>query len=75
MKSLRSIVRAALLALLLCALFCLLGCKAHKDDASENVVRVYVAHNEKQYTAAVKEFQERTGIQVLIVSAGTGDCL
>ncbi|MEN6595386.1 MAG: ABC transporter substrate-binding protein [Clostridiaceae bacterium] len=75
MKSLRSIVRAALLALLLCALFCLLGCKAHKDDAGENVVRVYVAHNEKQYTAAVKEFQERTGIQVLIVSAGTGDCL
>lgn len=75
MKSLRSIVRPALLALLLCALFCLLGCKAHKDDAGENVVRVYVAHNEKQYTAAVKEFQERTGIQVLIVSAGTGDCL
>ena len=75
MKSLRSMVRPALLALLLCALFCLFGCKAHQDDVGENVVRVYVAHNEKQYTAAVKEFQERTGIQVLIVSAGTGDCL
>lgn len=51
------------------------GCAAAPDYDGENVVRVYVAHNAKQYNAAVKEFQERTGIEVLIFSAGTGDCL
>lgn len=51
------------------------GCEKEPDAGGEDAVCVYVAHNEKQYTAAVKEFQERTGLKVLIYSAGTGDCL
>jgi iron(III) transport system substrate-binding protein len=39
------------------------------------VVTVYVAHNADQYNTAIKEFQELTGIEVLAVSMGTGDCL
>ena len=71
----RRLPRLLLLALLVCAFLCPVGCKPRQSGGEENLVRVYVAHNEKQYTAAVKEFQERTGIAVEIVSAGTGDCL
>ena len=74
-KRRRRLPRLLLLALLGCAFLCPIGCKPRQSDGGENLVRVYVAHNEKQYTAAVKEFQERTGIAVEIVSAGTGDCL
>ncbi len=74
-KQRRRLPRLLLLALLACAFLCPVGCKPRQSGGEENLVRVYVAHNEKQYTAAVKEFQERTGIAVEIVSAGTGDCL
>jgi len=56
-------------------LFGTAGCKEELPYSSGEVVRVYVAHNEKQYIAAMKEFQERTGIEVQVWSAGTGDCL
>lgn len=74
-KRLKRLLRLVLLAFFLCALIGSLACKTRQNGGEENLVRVYVAHNEKQYTAAVKEFQERTGVAVEIVSAGTGDCL
>lgn len=74
-NQLKRLLRLFLLAFFLCALSGSFACKTRQNGGEENLVRVYVAHNEKQYTAAVKEFQERTGIAVEIVSAGTGDCL
>jgi len=50
------------------------GSKDNASSASKEVT-VYVAHNADQYNAAIKEFQELTGIEVLAVSMGTGDCL
>lgn len=64
-------IRLSLILLLPCLL---LGCQSVETPTGE-VVSVYVAHNEKQYIAAMKEFQERTGIEVQVWSAGTGDCL
>ena len=51
------------------------GCQKVQAPEAEELVRVYVAHNERQYLAAIKEFQERTGIRVEVWAAGTGDCL
>lgn len=44
------------------------------ENVSDNLV-VYVSHKEDVYGPIVKEFQERTGIQVDIVAAGTGEML
>ncbi len=44
------------------------------ENVSNNLV-VYVSHKEDVYGPIVKEFQERTGIQVDIVAAGTGEML
>ncbi|MDL2257702.1 ABC transporter substrate-binding protein [Eubacteriales bacterium OttesenSCG-928-K08] len=63
------------ISFLLVLLLVLCGCNNQKLPVEENVVTVYVAHNADQYNAVVKEFQERTGIEVQVYSAGTGDCL
>lgn len=44
------------------------------ENVSNKLV-VYVSHKEDVYGPIVKEFQERTGIQVDIVAAGTGEML
>ena len=54
---------------------CFAGGGKDKAGAESKEVTVYVAHNADQYNAAIKEFQELTGIEVLAVSMGTGDCL
>ena len=50
---------------------------AEVDPASiKGEVSVYVAHNGDQYNRAIEMFNEKyPNIEVLVVSAGTGDCL
>jgi len=49
---------------------------ARSDGRTESKeVTVYTPHNADQYNTAIKEFQELTGIEVLVVAMGTGDCL
>ncbi len=72
----------ALLLSLVIASFSLAGCgneSAQKEPSADksnpgNLV-VYTAHEEDVYGPIIKEFQERTGIQVDIVAAGTGEML
>jgi iron(III) transport system substrate-binding protein len=66
---------AVLLVLILAAGAGFAGGGKDKGGEDSKVVTVYVAHNADQYNAAIKEFQELTGIEVLAVSMGTGDCL
>lgn len=51
-----------------------------KEDTKEEKktpgsLTLYTSHKEDVFSPIVKEFQERTGIQVDIVSAGTGEIL
>ncbi len=65
---------------LLCALFlCLSACAPHQNDppvpAAEDRLVVYTSHKEEVYGPIVKEFQERTGIWVEVVTGGTNELL
>ena len=71
-------MKRALLIILVLAVaagLCFAAGGRDKGGAESKEVTVYVAHNADQYNAAIKEFQELTGIEVLAVSMGTGDCL
>lgn len=60
------------LVLVLC--FSLAGVAFATEPAGE--VSVYVAHNAEQYNTVITMFNEKyPGVEVLVVSAGTGDCL
>jgi iron(III) transport system substrate-binding protein len=63
------------LVLIIAAGLCFAGGGKDKGPAESKEITVYVAHNAEQYNAAIKEFQELTGIEVMAVSMGTGDCL
>lgn len=68
---------------LLCALFLLLpGCGAGGDPdladlapAESGRLTIYTSHKEAVYGPIVKEFEERTGIWVEVVTGGTGELL
>ncbi len=68
----------------LCTLFLFLSaCTAPQNDPSvaalappeEQRLVVYTSHKEEVYGPIVKEFQERTGIWVEVVTGGTGELL
>ncbi|NLU10826.1 MAG: extracellular solute-binding protein [Tepidanaerobacter acetatoxydans] len=46
-----------------------------ESESDPGTLVVYTSHKEDVYGPIVKEFQERTGIQVDIVAAGTGEML
>ena len=65
---------------LLCALFlCLSACAPHQNDppapAAEERLVIYTSHKEEVYGPIVKEFEERTGIWVEVVTGGTNELL
>lgn len=67
-----------LLILILCLL--LTGCASragHSDFApgEENRLVVYTSHKEEVYRPIIREFEERTGIWVQVVTGGTSDLL
>lgn len=71
------------LSILLCALFLLLtSCADSTPDpalslapAEENRLTVYTSHKEEVYRPIIKEFEERTGIWVEVVTGGTNELL
>ncbi len=71
------------LTLLLCALLmCLSACGSQESDAlaslapgEEHRLTVYTSHKEEVYGPIVKEFEERTGIWVTVVTGGTNELL
>lgn len=73
----------SLLLVLVIVSFTLVGCggqESAQDKSSESkdksdTLVVYTAHKEDIYGPIIKEFQERTGIDVDIVAAGTGEML
>ena len=71
-----------LTALLLACLLLLSGCAGEGDStaaafapAEENRLVVYTSHKEEVYWPIIKEFEERTGIWVDVVSGGTNELL
>ena len=71
-----------LTALLLTCLLLLAGCSAAEDGtaasfapAEENRLVIYTSHKEEVYWPIIKEFEERTGIWVDVVSGGTNELL
>ena len=67
-----------ILALTIAASLCFLaGCgdRGSRGSGESRTLTVYTPHNAEQYNAAIKEFQELTGIEVMVVAMGTGDCL
>lgn len=68
-------------ALLVCLLL-LPGCSAAREDPAasfappeENRLVIYTSHKEEVYWPIIKEFEERTGIWVEVVSGGTNELL
>jgi len=64
-----------ILVLIIAGSLCFATGSKDRGSAESKEITVYVAHNADQYNTAIKEFQELTGIEVLAVSMGTGDCL
>ena len=71
-----------LTALLLTCLLLLSGCAGRQDGpaasfapAEEDRLVVYTSHKEEVYWPIIKEFEERTGIWVDVVSGGTNELL
>ena len=71
-----------LLAILLLAILLLAGCAGQSGQpgpsyapAEENRLVIYTSHKEEVYAPIVKEFEERTGIWVQLVTGGTTELL
>lgn len=71
-----------LTAILLVCLLLLSGCTPVREDAvasyappEENRLVIYTSHKEEVYWPIIKEFEERTGIWVEVVSGGTNELL
>ena len=75
-------MKGRLVALLCALLLTLSGCAPRPDpalaalapDESRRLI-VYTSHKEEVYAPIVKEFEERTGIWVEVVTGGTGELL
>lgn len=78
MKRTRRIRRALTIITAAAVALGMAGCSqggGQKAKDQDNTITVYVAHNADQYNTAIQKFQEATGIEVLAVSLGTGECL
>ena len=80
MKGLRTV---KMLCLLLAIITAVTGCGTRTEDqttlqyapAEENRLVIYTSHKKEVYWPVIKEFEERTGIWVEIVSGGTNELL
>ena len=64
-----------ILVMIIATGLCFAGGSKDKGGNEPKEITVYVAHNADQYNAAIKKFEALTGIEVMAVSMGTGDCL
>lgn len=72
------VLRAAGTGVLAAALLCGCGSKQTEEEyrlEEENKLVVYTSHKEEIYGPVIREFEERTGIWVEIVTGGTNDLL
>ncbi len=77
----KSLRQFTLLSILISLIFCpFTGCGRQTSDeeyavSEENKLIIYTAHKEEIYAPIIREFEERSGIWVQIVSGGTNELL